>query len=268
MAAQLSEEEALRDRVIQVLRNGDYPRIVNTNGFEKMFEKITNRVDISPDEKKLTLKIFVSQAFIHVTKWGSEVGYEASGGDGQRSSYFAPIMFDYDPEYQEEDGGPRDDWEETAEENCVAWFKNPNHIAKRDAENYGVSVRRFSWVRVNVRNLLAKKHALMQAVRRQFRIDERHTGGIDELFEGSTSYSCYAWNPHPDLILLMESVLHYMDHLLTSYALSNTDKCRHRIFKYLKTPYIAHLDKIYKGEYEDEDGLVNDREIMVTSDED
>lgn len=247
--ANFMRSEADRNHVLRHIRNTEEFPSINTRGFMKMFEKIKDRTDISHKEKTLVLDLLVSQAFLHLAKISSEIGYQQSLEDDRSSKYYGQVKYDYDSEYLSDydtRDQPRDDWTESGESDCLAWFKNPNWTDKNDAQRYGVPLGRFSWVKLNIGDLTLKKQVLIESCTRDLKLQEGETSGIDELFNGSSAYNCFAWNPRPDLILLMRSVLHHVGELLKSYALTPTEACRAKIMKYLKTPYIAHLDLIYK----------------------
>lgn len=262
MALLYTRQREDRDMAIRILVE-EYPGPVDTEDFTDMFDKICLREDIPSCDIHLILRLFVDQAFLHLAKWGAEIGY-ARKLEGSRSDTYFPVKYDYDSDYDSLVDGSRED-REMGREDCIAWFGNTNYVDRQDATRYGVPLlTRFSWLTLDIAKLVAEKEKLMEEVmKRDLDLglglgdgDGHATHGIDALFSGVAMYDCYAFNPRPDLILLMRSVLFHVGRLLEVGEMDDT--VRRVIAKYLRDPYMAHLDQIYKSPNRDPDQDLDD----------
>lgn len=224
---------------------------LDATGFVRVFDETLERTDIGINEIHVVLKLLVGQAWLYLSKWECEHGYNKEMEEIALDTNYDPVVkkynrydHDYSCRYTKYVNRPRPGWIQRAKRDCKAWFQNPDFANHIDAKRY--SCASVSWCALDILKLQDEKNILLEQVMTRLILSKR--SGIDDLFEGNSDYGSYTWNDRADLLRLMQSVLHNIANLMKMYNEGEKQAHKIKIIEYLDDPYFAHLNSIHDKE--------------------
>lgn len=164
------------------------------SGFDDLLGRISQREDVSSNEKHLILQLFVRQAWMHITNY---------------------------------DGQGRERWvNKPNEDKLIDWFKNPDESEGKMAANDKMPhYKHVSWSIFSIRDLLTEKKQLITDIMTKFPNARLETSGINHLFHAP----CDCWSnirgtTYTNIRKSMHAVIHDIKRVLPqTYEMDTTN---------------------------------------------